>query len=80
MKDGYHLAELAPVLLLRRRMEDNQTGWGVVRILPWHLLGVYKTSAEAQVRCLEAGKGYEVHFGEGNVARNQFTWLDSSIR
>jgi len=56
------------------------TGWGVVRMAPWHLLGIFPTSAEARIRCLEAGPKYEVRFGEGNVEENDFSWIDSGIR
>ena len=62
------------------RVMKNTTGWGVVRLAPWHLLGIFPTSAEARIRCLEAGAKYEVRFGEGNVEENEFLWIDSGMR
>jgi hypothetical protein len=53
-------------------------GWGVIRMDPWHVLGIFSTSAEAHIRCLEAGKGYEVHLGEGNKAEQRSVWDDPS--
>jgi hypothetical protein len=47
-------------------------GWGVIRMVPWHVMGIFGTSALAHIRCLEAGKKYEVHFGEGNEAEQRF--------
>ncbi len=57
-------------------MADEKTGWGVVRLVPWRVLGIFKTSAEAHVRCLEAGRNFEVHFGKGDHDANVFTWHD----
>lgn len=45
---------------------------------PWRVLGIYGTSALAHIRCLEAGKGYEIHLGEGNEAEQRFVWDDPS--
>lgn len=56
------------------------TGWAVVRLVPWHLLGIFPTSAEARIRCLEAGPKYVVHFGEGNVEENDFSWIDPGVK
>lgn len=53
-------------------------GWGVVRMAPWHLVGIYQTSDEAQVRCLDMGRGYEVHFGEGDNVSDSFIWSETS--
>jgi hypothetical protein len=38
------------------------------------VLGIISTSAFAHVRCLEAGKGCEVHLGGGNEAKHRFVW------
>lgn len=53
------------------------TGWGVFKLEPWHLLGIFATPAEARIRCQEAGEDYEIRFGMGNVDLNDFSWLDS---
>ncbi len=57
-------------------MADEKSGWGVVRLVPWHLLGIFNTSAEAHVRCLEAGRNFEVHFGKAGGNADVFTWHD----
>jgi hypothetical protein len=53
-------------------------GWGVIRMDPWRVLGIYGTSSLAHIRCLEAGKGYEIHLGKGNEAEQRFVWDDPS--
>ena len=57
-------------------MPENFVGWGVIRMVPWHVLGIFTTSAVAHVRCLEAGSNYEIHFGDGSQVEQRFVWDD----
>jgi hypothetical protein len=61
---------------MEKRVTTETVGWGVIRMVPWHVLGIYPTSIVAQIRCMEAGKGYEVHLGEGNEVEQRFVWDD----
>jgi hypothetical protein len=58
---------------------EKVTGWGVVRLALWHLFGIFATSFEARIRCLEAEQDYEVRFGEENVDQNDFLYIDSGV-
>ena len=44
---------------------DNITqGWGVVRLNPWHLAGVFVSSIDAENLAQRLGPGYVVKFGD----------------
>jgi len=40
------------------------TGWGVLRILPWHLAGVFESSIDAENLVRRLGPGYVIKFGD----------------
>jgi hypothetical protein len=47
-------------------MADKKvSGWGVIRIEPWHLAGVFPTQAEVVERMDQLGSDYIVRFGDG---------------
>jgi hypothetical protein len=50
------------------------TGWGVVRIAPWHLAGIFHSQAEALEHQKTLGKDYVVHFGTGFAHSSDFFW------
>ena len=52
-------------------------GWGVVRMAPWHLEGIFQTEEEALARLFEVEAGHEVHFGEGREGEDSFIWSET---
>lgn len=57
-----------------------KSGWGVFRLAPWHLAGVFETSGEAEAKVAELGPAYTIRYGETRpgsdefVSRNTKTW------
>jgi hypothetical protein len=51
-------------------------GWGVVRIEPWRLAGVFDSSADAERLAASLGPEYSVKYGEHAVGSPEFTWVD----
>lgn len=49
-----------------------KSGWGVVRLSPWDLAGVFETSGEAETRIAELGAGYIIRWGEGVPGSDKF--------
>jgi hypothetical protein len=44
---------------------DNlKNGWGVVRLTPWHLAGVFTSSLDAENLAETLGAGYVVKYGD----------------
>ena len=44
---------------------DNlKAGWGVVRLQPFHLAGVFSSSADAENLAKQLGPGYVVRYGD----------------
>lgn len=44
---------------------DNlKQGWGVLRLAPWHLAGVFTSSIDAENLAKNLGPGYVVKFGD----------------
>ncbi len=39
-------------------------GWGVMRLKPWHLAGIFKTSVEAERLARSLGADYVVRYGD----------------
>lgn len=44
--------------------EMLRRGWGVVRMRPWHLAGIFTVSAEAEALAESLGPDYVVKFGD----------------
>jgi len=57
----------------------NQEGWGVYRVVPWHMHGVYRTEAEADVEAMKVGQQYSVAFGISNSLTGDFKVLSARI-
>jgi len=55
-------------------------GWGVYRSDPWHLHGVYSSSAKAAAVQLELGNGYKTAFGSYRSGTDDFVMASSDTR
>lgn len=49
-----------------------KSGWGVLRLSPWHLAGVYETSGEAETKATALGAGYVIRYGDTVGGTDQF--------
>jgi hypothetical protein len=49
-------------------------GWGVVRLSPWHLAGVFVSSLEAEDLARRLGEGYIVKYGDHVFGSPEFTF------
>ncbi len=50
-------------------------GWGVVRLKPWHLAGVFTSSAEAESLARTLGPDYAVKYGDHAVGSPEFRFV-----
>lgn len=57
----------------------NQEGWGVYRVVPWHMHGIYLTEAEADVEAKRAGPQYTVDFGSSHGPSGNFTLFSARL-
>ena len=56
-------------------MADTRvSGWGVIRVHPWQLAGVFPTQAKAVERMDKLTPGFVVRFGEGSLRTGEFYW------
>jgi len=53
-------------------------GWGVVRLKPWHLAGVFASSADAERLVQSLGPEYSVKYGEHVAGSPDFTFQDAA--
>lgn len=56
------------------RGEFLTSGWGVVRLKPWHLAGVFRESIEAKKLAALLGPAYVVKYGERAAASGEFVF------
>ena len=49
-------------------------GWGVVRLEPWHLAGVFTSSIEAENLARQLGDGYLVKYGDHTFGSPDFSF------
>lgn len=54
--------------------EMLKQGWGVLRQKPWHLAGVFTSSADAEALAQNLGPGYEVRYGEHDANASSFSF------
>lgn len=54
--------------------EKQVAGWGVVRVYPWRLAGIFETQAEALERMEQLSPAYVVRFGDGFPRSGDFFW------
>ena len=53
-----------------------KSGWGVLRVAPWHLAGVFETSGEAEAKVAELGIQYTIRYGETRPGSDEFISRD----
>jgi hypothetical protein len=53
-------------------------GWGVLRLKPWHLAGIFTSSAEAENLAQALGPAYTVKFGEHSAGSSDFVFANAS--
>jgi hypothetical protein len=54
--------------------EKMVSGWGVVRLHPWRLAGIYPTQIEADGRRAALGQSFIVRYGDGCRRSGDFFW------
>lgn len=52
------------------------TGWVVFRLRPWHVLGIFGSSEEADLQRARAGADYQLAFGTADPASGAFDGHD----
>lgn len=57
--------------------EMLKRGWGVLRLLPWHLAGVFASSVEAENLVRSLGPAYTIKYGEHVPGSSEFVFADS---
>lgn len=50
------------------------SGWGVVRLSPWHFAGLHSTSEPAEECAAEMGRDYVVKYGDHRVGSGEFVF------
>ncbi|MES1198578.1 MAG: hypothetical protein ABUS48_01195 [Pseudomonadota bacterium] len=59
---------------------DNlRAGWGVIRLKPWHLAGVFLSSKDAEKLAATLGPGYVVKFGDHVVGSPEFSFAKDGV-
>lgn len=53
-------------------------GWGVVRLNPWHLAGVFASSIDAENLAEKLGPGYVVKFGDHALGSPDFSFANGA--
>lgn len=57
---------------------DLKAGWGVLRQAPWHLAGVFSSSADAEKLARAMGAGYVVKYGDHAIGSQNFSFASGS--
>jgi hypothetical protein len=57
--------------------DQLRAGWGVVRLKPWHLAGVFKSSVDAEDLAKRLGVGYVVKYGDHISGSPDFSFVNS---
>lgn len=52
-------------------------GWGVLRLRPWHLAGVFTSSADAESLAQRLGADYTIKYGEHTPGSSDFSFESS---
>lgn len=53
--------------------EMLRRGWGVMRLKPWHLAGIFASSVDAEALADQLGSGYLVKFGDHTPGSSEFS-------
>jgi hypothetical protein len=54
--------------------EHLKSGWGVVRLRPWHLAGLFGSSVEAEAFAAKLGPSYLVKYGDHEFGTTEFSF------
>lgn len=57
--------------------EMLKRGWGVLRLQPWHLAGVFASSVETEIVVQSLGPAYTIKYGEHVPGSSEFVFADS---
>lgn len=57
--------------------EMLKRGWGVLRLRPWHLAGVFTSSAEAESLAQTLGSTYTIKYGDHAPGSSEFSFTDT---
>lgn len=57
--------------------DSLKAGWGVVRLTPWHLAGVFKSSVDAENLADRLGPAYTVRYGDHVAGSPEFSFASS---
>ena len=58
----------------RQMVEPQIAGWGVVRVDPWHLVGIFESQTDALKHVQELSSEYVVRYGNGFPGSDDFFW------
>lgn len=58
--------------------EMLKRGWGVLRLKPWHLAGVFVSSAEAEDLAGALGPDYAVKYGDHTPGSGDFAFIETT--
>jgi hypothetical protein len=56
--------------------EMLRRGWGVLRLKPWHLAGIFASSLEAEALAQNLGADYVVKYGEHAPGSTEFSFAN----
>jgi hypothetical protein len=54
------------------------SGWGVLRLRPWHLAGVFTSSVDAESLAHTLGPDYVIKYGEHAPGSSDFSFTDTA--
>jgi hypothetical protein len=57
--------------------EMLKQGWGVLRLKPWHLAGVFTSSADAENLARSLGRHYVVKYGDHAAGSPDFAFAET---
>jgi len=57
--------------------EKLQEGWGVLRIDPWHLAGIFDSSLDAENLAESLGAEYTVRYGDQKAGPGEFRFMSA---
>ena len=57
--------------------EMLKKGWGVLRLEPWHLAGIFTSSVEAENLAQSLGADYSVKYGEHIAGSSDFSFANA---
>jgi hypothetical protein len=57
--------------------EMLKRGWGVLRLRPWHLAGIFTSSADAEALAQALGPDYAIKYGEHTPGSSEFSFADT---